>query len=66
FFNLSRDNQYSFLESARKHNLKTHMETHNPNRKRPYVCPEGDCGHPFTRKHDLKRHVESMHGDREK
>ncbi|KAH8999878.1 hypothetical protein EDB86DRAFT_616584 [Lactarius hatsudake] len=52
--------------SARKHNLKTHMETHNPNRERPFVCPENDCGQPFTRKHDLKRHLESMHGDRAK
>ena len=54
--------QCFFLVSARKHNLKTHMETHNPNRPKPFVCPEGDCGHPFTRKHDLKRHLESMHG----
>ncbi|KAH8977916.1 hypothetical protein EDB92DRAFT_676345 [Lactarius akahatsu] len=52
--------------SARKHNLKTHMETHNPNRERPFVCPENDCGQPFTRKHDLKRHLESMHGGRAK
>jgi len=49
--------------SARKHNLKTHMDTHNPDRKKPFVCPAGDCAHPFTRKHDLKRHMESMHGD---
>ncbi|KAH9021691.1 hypothetical protein EDB83DRAFT_2431135 [Lactarius deliciosus] len=53
-------------QSARKHNLKTHMETHNPNRERPFVCPENDCGQPFTRRHDLKRHLESMHGDRAK
>ncbi|KAH9055720.1 hypothetical protein EDB87DRAFT_1687921 [Lactarius vividus] len=52
--------------SARKHNLKTHMETHNPNRERPFVCPEIECGQPFTRKHDLKRHLESMHGGRAK
>ncbi|KAH9014427.1 hypothetical protein EDB84DRAFT_1568149 [Lactarius hengduanensis] len=52
--------------SARKHNLKTHMETHNPNRERPFVCLENDCGQPFTRRHDLKRHQESMHGGRAK
>ena len=55
-----------FLASARKHNLKTHMDTHNPNRKKPFVCPESDCAHPFTRRHDLKRHLESMHGHPEK
>jgi len=49
--------------SARKHNLKTHMETHNPNRKKPFVCPEYGCGQAFVRKHDRKRHLESMHGD---
>ncbi|KAI9435961.1 hypothetical protein H4582DRAFT_492432 [Lactarius indigo] len=52
--------------SARRHNLKTHMETHNPNRDRPFVCPISDCRQPFTRKHDLKRHLESMHGGRAK
>ncbi|KAF8262894.1 hypothetical protein EI94DRAFT_1742264 [Lactarius quietus] len=50
-------------KSARKHNLKTHMDTHNPDRMKPFVCPVSDCGHPFTRKHDLKRHLEAMHGD---
>ncbi|KAF8262896.1 hypothetical protein EI94DRAFT_641669 [Lactarius quietus] len=49
-------------ESARKSNMKSHMETHNPNRKRPFVCPESDCAHPFTRSNDLKRHLLSMHG----
>ena len=38
------------------------MKTHDPNRERPFVCPESDCGYPFTRLHDLKRHRESIHG----
>lgn len=42
-----------------------HMETHNPKRK-PFVCPESDCGYPFTRKHDLERHILSTHGNRAK
>ncbi|KAH9164270.1 hypothetical protein EDB89DRAFT_440050 [Lactarius sanguifluus] len=55
------------LTSGRKSNLKSHMDTHNPNRKRPFVCPQSDCSHRFVRSNDLKRHipthVRSQHGD---
>ncbi|KAH9055719.1 hypothetical protein EDB87DRAFT_1761498 [Lactarius vividus] len=51
------------LTSGRESNLKAHIETHNPNRKKPFVCPENDCGHPFARRNDLKRHMQSQHGD---
>ncbi|KAH9975964.1 hypothetical protein BGW80DRAFT_1457493 [Lactifluus volemus] len=47
--------------SERKHNLKTHMETHNPNRSKPYVCHYETCRWRFTRKHDLKRHFGTKH-----
>ncbi|KAE9385518.1 hypothetical protein BT96DRAFT_840586 [Gymnopus androsaceus JB14] len=45
----------------RAFNLKTHMETHNPNRVKAYVCTHGSCGRAFSRKHDLGRHVTSIH-----
>jgi len=51
--------------SARKHNLKTHMEKHNPDRKK-FVCPESDCDRSFTRKHCRKRHLKDKHGDQAK
>ncbi|KAH8999879.1 hypothetical protein EDB86DRAFT_2908050 [Lactarius hatsudake] len=55
------------LTSGRKSNLKSHMDTHNPNRKRPFVCPQSNCSHRFVRSNDLKRHisthVRSQHGD---
>ncbi|KAI9437240.1 hypothetical protein H4582DRAFT_336044 [Lactarius indigo] len=50
----------------RKSNLNSHKETHNPNRKRPYVCPESGCGKTFIRSNDRKRHVQSQHGDQVK
>ncbi|KAF8258118.1 hypothetical protein EI94DRAFT_1624653 [Lactarius quietus] len=61
-YTLFSDTRSFFLESARKSNMKSHMETHNPDRKRPFVCPESDCAHPFTRSNDLKRHLLLMHG----
>ncbi|KAH9014426.1 hypothetical protein EDB84DRAFT_1636644 [Lactarius hengduanensis] len=50
------------LTSGRESNLKAHIETHNPNRKKPFVCPEKDCGHPFVRSNDFTRHMQSRHG----
>ncbi|KAF8258106.1 hypothetical protein EI94DRAFT_1708293 [Lactarius quietus] len=46
----------------RRSNLKPHMETHNPNRKK-ILCPESDCLSSFTRPHDLQRHLVKKHGD---
>jgi len=48
---------------ARAYNLKTHMATHDPNRLKPYVCPQRSCGRSFSRKHDLGRHLISIHRD---
>jgi uncharacterized Zn-finger protein len=48
---------------ARAYNLKTHMATHDPNRLKPYVCPQRPCGRSFSRKHDLGRHLISIHRD---
>ncbi|KAI9364516.1 hypothetical protein DFJ73DRAFT_620011 [Zopfochytrium polystomum] len=39
---------------ARKFNLKTHLNTHDPERARPFQCP--DCEKTFVRFHDLDRH----------
>lgn len=48
---------------ARAFNLKTHMETHDPNRRKPHVCPHPSCQRSFSRKHDLGRHLISIHRD---
>jgi len=48
---------------ARAFNLKTHRETHNPNRAKPHTCPHPSCGRSFSRKHDLGRHVTAIHRD---
>jgi len=48
---------------ARAFNLKTHRETHNPNRSKPHSCPHPSCGRSFSRKHDLGRHVTAIHRD---
>ncbi|KAL0950797.1 hypothetical protein HGRIS_007563 [Hohenbuehelia grisea] len=48
---------------ARAFNLKTHMNTHDPNRPKPFVCPHRSCGRSFSRKHDLGRHLISIHRD---
>jgi hypothetical protein len=58
-----RDTQCFFLVVLRK-NLKSHMKTHDPNRKRPFVCRESDCIYRTDRSHDLKRHLEDIHGVR--
>jgi len=46
---------------ARAFNLKTHIQTHDPNRAKPYVCSVKSCGRSFSRKHDLMRHNVSIH-----
>jgi len=48
---------------ARAFNLKTHRETHNPNRSKPHTCPHPSCGRSFSRKHDLGRHITAIHRD---
>ncbi|KAF8490811.1 hypothetical protein F5888DRAFT_1637919 [Russula emetica] len=50
------------FSSARKHNLKTHIETHNKEGSKRFGC--NTCGRPFTRRHDLKRHRATMHRER--
>lgn len=46
---------------ARAYNLKTHIQTHDPNRSKPYACHHKSCGRSFSRKHDLTRHLVSIH-----
>lgn len=50
------------VASARKHNLKTHVKTHNKEDSDLFGCEI--CGRQLTRKHDLSRHYEKVHGDR--
>ena len=49
----------------RSYNWKSHMETHNPDRKYPHPCTatvDGQlCTKKFQRKTDLDRHFESVH-----
>ncbi len=48
----------------RSYNWKSHMETHNPDRKYPHPCTElvgnSPCTKKFQRKTDLDRHVDSV------
>ena len=48
----------------RSYNWKSHMETHNPERKYPHPCTEmianSPCTKKFQRKTDLDRHVDSV------
>ncbi|KAI9445070.1 hypothetical protein H4582DRAFT_1805696 [Lactarius indigo] len=48
---------------ARAFNLKTHMDTHNPERSKPFICPHSSCKRSFSRKHDLQRHRTAIHRD---
>ena len=50
-----------FIGFARQFNLKTHMQTHNPDRAKPFACTHKGCGRAFSRKHDLMRHTTSIH-----
>ena len=49
----------------RSYNWKSHMETHNPERKYPHPCNamvgNQPCSKKFQRKTDLDRHVDSVH-----
>jgi hypothetical protein len=54
---------FFFAAFARAFNLKTHLETHNPERVKQYVCPHSSCKRPFSRKHDLQRHRTAIHRD---
>ena len=48
----------------RSYNWKSHMETHNPDRKYPHPCTamigEQPCSKKFQRKTDLDRHYDSV------
>ncbi|KAG8832940.1 hypothetical protein FRC20_007776 [Serendipita sp. 405] len=43
---------------TRKHDLRTHEQTHDQSSKNP--CPT--CGNTFTRSSNLMRHIRSAHG----
>ncbi|KAF2020058.1 hypothetical protein BU24DRAFT_132841 [Aaosphaeria arxii CBS 175.79] len=45
----------------RSYNHKSHLETHNPDRKKEHICQVEDCGKKFVRKTDLDRHHNSVH-----
>ena len=49
----------------RSYNWKSHMETHNPERKYPHPCTamigNQHCSKKFQRKTDLDRHYDSVH-----
>ncbi|KAG8527518.1 uncharacterized protein KY384_007670 [Bacidia gigantensis] len=49
----------------RSYNWKSHMETHNPDRKYPHPCTADvngqRCSKKFQRKTDLDRHYDSVH-----
>ncbi|WWC87237.1 uncharacterized protein L201_002125 [Kwoniella dendrophila CBS 6074] len=48
---------------ARAFNLKSHVQTHNPLRAKPYQCPHTSCKRGFSRLHDLERHRQGIHSD---
>ncbi|MCJ1256894.1 hypothetical protein MMC24_004719 [Lignoscripta atroalba] len=49
----------------RSYNWKSHMETHNPERKYPHPCTSMSgstpCSKKFQRRTDLERHIDSVH-----
>ncbi|KAH7116084.1 hypothetical protein B0J11DRAFT_553213 [Dendryphion nanum] len=45
----------------RSYNHKTHLETHNPKRKKDHICSIEGCEKQFVRKTDLDRHHNSVH-----
>ena len=63
FLGINCDIHHCSTAFARAYNLKTHMATHDPNRLKPHVCPQRNCGRSFSRKHDLGRHLISIHRD---
>ncbi|KAI9713492.1 MAG: hypothetical protein M1820_000874 [Bogoriella megaspora] len=46
---------------SRFYNMKSHMDTHNPKREKPFKCDIQWCSKAFVRKTDLERHVKSIH-----
>lgn len=44
----------------RSYNLKSHLETHDPDRQKPFKCEYEGCSREFVRKTDLTRHVQSV------
>ncbi|TCD70418.1 hypothetical protein EIP91_003499 [Steccherinum ochraceum] len=42
-------------------NLSSHMDTHNPDRPRNYVCTHTGCQRAFYRRNDLERHMTSKY-----
>jgi hypothetical protein len=45
----------------RSYNYRAHMETHDPERVYPFICPVLECDKRFRRKTDLQRHHQSVH-----
>jgi hypothetical protein len=48
------------ISFKRSNNLKTHMQTHAPNRSQPHKCEFEKCDRAFVRKTDLVRHEQSV------
>lgn len=48
---------------ARLFNLKSHSQTHDPQRPKPHICPHDSCARSFSRLHDLERHRQGVHFD---
>ena len=44
----------------RSYNLKSHMDTHDPDRQKPFKCEYEGCYREFVRKTDLMRHISSV------
>ena len=44
----------------RSYNLKSHLETHDPDRQKPFKCEYEGCVREFVRKTDLTRHIHSV------
>ncbi|OBZ67913.1 hypothetical protein A0H81_12145 [Grifola frondosa] len=42
---------------VRRHNLETHILTHDASLSKRFKCPREGCRKFFTRKHDLERHL---------
>ncbi|KAG5292277.1 hypothetical protein I7I48_04316 [Histoplasma ohiense] len=49
------------MRFTRNSNCKSHMKTHDPNRKLPFKCTSPGCTKKFGRKTDLTRHEDSVH-----